>query len=465
MNTANLPADATTLTINGFDFDPNKANDTVQFNDGAIGTVTAATASALTITFTTDPVLAGSLTAVVTSDTFTSGPQVQVATVTPVVTMNAALLLNTSSTIAINGFGFDPTAGNNSVAFNLGAAGTVTSASPTQLVVTFTTQPAAGNLTAIATTDSISSGSAVQVAAVVLVTIIPNTASLAEDATQIVINGLGFSPTNANNAISFNDGAVGQVIAASATQLTVALTTAPTTLGAMNATVIVAGVGIAGPAQVATIVPSPTVTSDTAALPINASTIVITGTGFDPNSLDDTVTFNDGAVGTVNMGATATSLTVSFSTLPSAVGNLTAVVTSFGGSSGMPVQVATVTPVVTQSAANLAANAATLTINGFGFDTNSANDTVSFSDGAVGSVTTATAAQLIVTFSTDPVLAGSLTAVVTHGWCSQRHARSSGHGHTRGDSEHREPGGQRLDHYHQRVRLRSQQGQRQRGVQ
>ena len=42
------------------------------------------------------------------------------------------------------------------------------------------------------------------------------------------------------------------------------------------------------------------------------------------------------------------------------------------------------TPVVTSSTASLAANATTLTINGFGFDTTAANNTVVFNDGAVG---------------------------------------------------------------------------------
>ena len=38
------------------------------------------------------------------------------------------------------------------------------------------------------------------------------------------------------------------------------------------------------------------------------------------------------------------------------------------------------------STASLAANAATVTINGFGFDTTASNNTVTFNDGAVGAV-------------------------------------------------------------------------------
>ena len=53
-------------------------------------------------------------------------------------------------------------------------------------------------------------------------------------------------------------------------------------------------------------------------------------------------------------------------------------------------------PVVTSSTANLAANANTITISGFGFDATASHNTVAFNDGAVGSVTwqPTTAAQL-----------------------------------------------------------------------
>ena len=86
---------------------------------------------------------------------------------------------------------------------------------------------------------------------------------------------------------------------------------------------------------------------------------------------------------------------MTFSTKPTTAGSLTAVVTTDSVSSGAAVQVAHAsTPVVTSSTANLAANAATLTINGFGFDTTAANNTVIFNDGAVGTVTAATATAL-----------------------------------------------------------------------
>jgi|GEM_PF-600632 len=85
----------------------------------------------------------------------------------PVVTAGSGVILRTASTLTINGSNFDPTAANNTVSFNLGAAGTVTEATPTSLTVAFSTTPTnSGSLTAVVTTNGVSSGAPVQVAVV-----------------------------------------------------------------------------------------------------------------------------------------------------------------------------------------------------------------------------------------------------------------------------------------------------------
>ena len=94
-----------------------------------------------------------------------SGTAVEVASVSPVVTASTSNLATSATTVTINGFGFDPTAANNTVVFNDGAAGAVTSATKTSLTVTFHTKPtSAGSLTAVVTTDGVSSGVGVQIA-------------------------------------------------------------------------------------------------------------------------------------------------------------------------------------------------------------------------------------------------------------------------------------------------------------
>jgi len=108
------------------------------------------------------------LTAIVTTNGVNSGSAVQVAEVRPVVTARTTNLSLAAATITINGFGFSTTPGNNTVTFNNGAVGTVTSATATSLVVTFSTNPlAAGSLTAIVTSEGVSSGNAIQVATMV----------------------------------------------------------------------------------------------------------------------------------------------------------------------------------------------------------------------------------------------------------------------------------------------------------
>ncbi len=407
---ANLPANATTATINGFGFDTAAGHNTVVFNDGAVGTVTAASATSLTVALSTDPTNAGSLTAVVTTDSVSNSAPVQVAAVTPVVSSNTSSLAAGATTVTINGFGFDTTAGNNTVAFDEGAVGTVTAATATSLTVVFSTNPpTAGNLDAVVTSDGVSSGVPVPVATITPV-VTSSTANLAAGATTITITGLGFDPIVANNSVSFNNGAVGTITGATATSLTVALSTDPTTAASLTAVVTTDGVSSGVPIQVAAI--TPVVTNSATSLVAGATTVALDGFGFDPTAGNNTVAFNDGAAGTVTT-ATPTSLTVTFSAKPSNLGSLTAVVTVDGESSGTAVQVATVIPMVTSNTADLAANATTIIIDGFGFDPTAGNNTVVFNDGVVGTVTSASATSLTVTLSTKPTTAGNLTAVVT----------------------------------------------------
>jgi sugar lactone lactonase YvrE len=74
--------DAMTITIKGVGFDATApGNNTVSFNNGAVGAVTAATSTTLTVTFSTLPTATGALLAVVSVNGLSSGAAVQVATV------------------------------------------------------------------------------------------------------------------------------------------------------------------------------------------------------------------------------------------------------------------------------------------------------------------------------------------------------------------------------------------------
>jgi hypothetical protein len=331
----------------------------------------------------------------------------------PSVTVNTSTIATTATTLTITGSGFSPTAANDTVVFSNGAVGTVTAATATSLTVTFSTPPTAGILTAVVTANGLSSGAPVQVATVAVApTVTPNTAIIATTTASITINGTGFSQAVANDLVVFSNGAVGTVVGATTTAMTVVFSTPPTP-GDLTAVVIVNGLSSGAPVQVATVVPGPNVTPNTTTIATTAPTLTITGSNFSPIASDDSVAFNLGAVGTVT-AATATSLTVTFTTPPATTGSLTALVVANGLDSGAPVQVATVafTPTVTAYTALIPTTATSITINGANFDPTAANDTVVFSNGAVGVVTAASATSLTVTFSTPPTL-GSLTAVVT----------------------------------------------------
>lgn len=166
----------------------------------------------------------------------------------------------------------------------------------------------------------------------------------------------------------------------------------------------------------------PIVTSSTANLPANASSVTINGVGFDPTPANNSVIVKDTTTGisiTVTPGtASTTSLTVPLAGIGTLTGGdaLTAVVTSYGVDSFTPVQVATVAPVVTSSTANLAASATSVVISGFGFGLTKANDSVTLTDGfghvISNTISTALATSLTLTL-TGPLTGGTLYAVVT----------------------------------------------------
>jgi|GEM_PF-3109667 len=87
--------------------------------------------------------------------------------VPPTVTLNTAGLSSSATTLTITGTNFDAvTPGNNTVVFTPAGTGTVTASTATSLTVTSLSGLTLGNLNAVVTTNSVSSGAAVQVATV-----------------------------------------------------------------------------------------------------------------------------------------------------------------------------------------------------------------------------------------------------------------------------------------------------------
>ena len=129
------------------------------------------------------------------------------------------------------------------------------------------------------------------------------------NATSFTINGFSFSPTAANDSVSFNDGVTGSVTAATSTTLTVSLTglrnVGP---GALDATVTANGTLIpGGPIQVATVVEVQgdwvvSSLADTNTLGTLRYALANAGSG-------DTIVFANGLTGTITLTSTLPTIT------------------------------------------------------------------------------------------------------------------------------------------------------------
>jgi len=109
-----------------------------------------------------------------------------------------------ASTVTIYGTGFSPMPSENTVTFN-GTAATVSSASPTQLVVTVPTGATTGSIGVTAPAGSASSSTAFTVTATSgAPTITSFTPTIATPGTAVSITGTNFEPTTTNNRLRFN---------------------------------------------------------------------------------------------------------------------------------------------------------------------------------------------------------------------------------------------------------------------
>ena len=405
-STANLGANATSLSLSGYGFDTATANDSVTFENGVIGTVTSASLTSMTVSISGLSSLTGGtvLEASVTVDDVSSGGLVQVATIAPVVTSSTANLGANATSLTISGYGFDTATANDSVTFENGVIGTVTSASLTSMTInvsSLTTLTGGTVLQASVTVDGVSSGGFVPVALLAPV-VTPSMADLPATATALIVNGYGFDPNTANDSVTFlNSGVTGTVIDASLTSMTVNVRGLSSLIGGtlLEAGVTVNGVNSGGFVAVAAI--TPVVIPGTANLPATATTLIISGHGFDTNTSNDSITFlNNGVTGTVT-STSLTSMTINVRGLTTLTGGtvLEASVTVDGVGSGF-VPVATIAPVVNPSTANLPVTATTLFISGYGFDLNTANDSIAFlNDGVTGTVTSASLTGLTISVS------------------------------------------------------------------
>ncbi|MEI8319917.1 MAG: invasin domain 3-containing protein, partial [Planctomycetia bacterium] len=250
----------TEVTISGAGFN---ATSTVMFGSVAATNVRYQSASGgqpAALIVTSPPQTAGSADIIVMTGQSTSASAaapkfIYVSTAQPIVHPSTTPLAADAGTLTILGEHFSSIRAGNVVTLSSGTA-IVQSVTATSITLLFTSRPTAGPLTATVKVGGASSG-VVQVAAV-YATVKPAMASLAATAKTIVLMGTGFdTKTRANNVVTLSSGA-GVVTKATATALTISLTTAPQ-IGPLSVTALqVRGVETLGlPVEVAAVVPGP----------------------------------------------------------------------------------------------------------------------------------------------------------------------------------------------------------------
>jgi hypothetical protein len=343
-----------TLTIYGTGFDPDPAGNIVTFTTLGPPTGTCVSVSSdgtsMQVLLTSAPSGVGGLSAKVNSfggDSNTAKvAEVTGVTPGPSVSFNATSIpVSTTTGFVIYGNYFDATFANNTVALSPSGTATVTAATATSLTMTLA-GITAGPVYAIVTTNSITSGSPVQVATIADgPTITANTAKLAKNATILNITGTGFSPVASENTIALSPTGTALVQSSTATTLRVYLTSS-IAVGSLTAIVTVNGQASSS-VQVATGVDL-TVDLNMSNISASAPYLEITGTEFAPfggTILGASVELSDGQLANatwVSYDGTSLIFTFDPSSLPLPLGVLTAIVRSYGGTSGAATQVATV---------------------------------------------------------------------------------------------------------------------------
>jgi hypothetical protein len=323
-------------------------------------------------------------------NTFTTtegGTQVVNVTATPATPSITSL--NTSngaigSSVTITGTNFHTALAGNVVKFGTTTA-TVTAASATSLTVTVPAGISGAHNVTVSVGTQTNAGTNNY-------TVTPSITSLSANngvsGDSITITGTGFDgATMANNTVKFGT-TTATVTAATATSLTVTVPNAPG--GAQNVTVQVGS----QTSSASAFNMNPTITSLSANNGVIGSNLTLTGTGFDSTAANNTVKF--GTTTATVTAATATSLTV---TVPAAISGTQNVTVTVGGQTNAGTHNYAVTPSITSLSATSGVSGDSITLNGTGFDTTPANNTVKFGTIAA-TVTAATATSLTVTVPT-----------------------------------------------------------------
>ncbi len=288
------------------------------------------------------------------------------------------------SSVTITGAGFDPTIANGSVSFG-GTAGTITSASATELVVTVPAGAITGPL--VVTVNGLAVlGPSFGVATSI--------SSLSESSgtvgSSLTIAGTSFSTVSTNNSVKIGTFDA-PILSAGTASLVVAVPQMPAGAASVSVTVLGQSATYSGNFTVL-----PSVSGLSVATGSAGTSIVITGNAFSSVLDNNSVTLG-GAAWTVTAAST-TSLTA---TAPSATANSGSLMVTANGQSAVG-PTFTLLPKITSVSPASASAGSEVTVTGTGFSSSPGQNSFAF-NGLGATVTAASATSLTVTVPTGAI--------------------------------------------------------------
>jgi gliding motility-associated-like protein len=307
------------------------------------------------------------------------------------------------TTVTITGTNFSTTPSNNAVLFNTTSAA-VSASTSTTITTTVPTGATTGRISVTVGCLTNQSLTNFTIGTPVLPTITSFTPPSGPVGTMVTITGTNFSTTAANNTVAFN-GTTAVVTASTTTSIT---TTVPTGATTGTITVTVAGNTATSATNFTVTPPLPTITSFTPTSGTVGTTVIITGTNFDPTAINNIVAFN-GTTAVVT-ASTTTSITTTVPT-GATTGTITVAVAGNTATSATNFIVTPPLPTVTSFTPTSGPVGTTVTITGTNFDPIAINNIVAF-NGTTAVVTASTTTSITTTVPTGATT-GTITVTVS----------------------------------------------------
>jgi RHS repeat-associated protein len=343
----------TQVQINGSGFGATQGTSTVVFNRiySALAAGIVSWSDAQIVAVAPNNATTGPVT--VTTGGVTSNANIDFTVPAPQITSLTPNIGGVANPVTIAGSGFQAAQGSGSVSFN-GVPGTVSSWSDTQIVVIVPNNAATGPVRAFASNNQASNPANYTVPNLSVGTVSPTSGPVG---TQVTVTGAGFGATQGTSTLTFNGQQPSSLTSWSNTQI---VATVPVTAATGPALVNVNNINSNN--NVIFTVPPPSIASYTPEGGVAGTSVTLTGSGFQANQRNSTVTFN-GVPGTV----TSWSATQIVTSVPTTATTGPLQVNVNGASNGTSTTFEVPNPVITSVSPSDVPIGGTFTITGSGF--------------------------------------------------------------------------------------------------